>query len=317
MTIHQKTNNKPHNVVYDANISKTMNPHSIYGKKTTGSEVILGTDKDEWIYPLGGSDTVDGRGGYDTVVVEWASTNFQITTYPGVSYLDTISGASSADKVTLLNVEAIEFSDQTVLLYQDQDFINGPGSEFFVGSWGLDSVTYSGLRQNYAVAQDASGTDVRDQVGNDGTDRLVSIERIHFSDVSLALDTQGNAGAVLKILGAVFGPQAIHNKAYAGIGLHYLDTLGFSEQQLMALALNVRLGEQINNPAEVVRVLYTNVVGQGPSAAALAGFVDMLDSGQYTAASLAMMASQTELNLTQVGLVGTVSVPLEYVSPAA
>ncbi len=33
---------------------------SIYGKKTTGSEVIPGTSKDDWIYPLVGSDTVDG-----------------------------------------------------------------------------------------------------------------------------------------------------------------------------------------------------------------------------------------------------------------
>ncbi len=32
---------------------------SIYGKKTTGSEVIPGTSKDDWVYPLGGSDTVD------------------------------------------------------------------------------------------------------------------------------------------------------------------------------------------------------------------------------------------------------------------
>ena len=288
---------------------------SIYGKKTTGSEVIPGTSKDDWIYPLGGSDTVDGRGGYDTVVVEWESTNFQISTFPGINYLDTISGASTADKVTLLNVEAIQFSDKTVLLYQDQNFTNRPGSELFMGSWGRDSVTYAGLRQSYQVNLDASGADVRDKAGSDGTDRLVGIERIHFDDVSLALDQQGNAGAVRKILGAVFGPDAIDNKSYAGIGLHYLDKLGFNEQQLMALALNVRLGAQVNNPAEVVRVLYTNVVGQAPSPDALGSFVGLLESGQHTALSLAMLASQTDLNLSRVGLLGNVTVPLEYVAP--
>jgi len=290
---------------------------SIYGKKTTGSEVIPGTSKDDWIYPLGGSDTVDGRGGYDTVVVEWESTNFQISTFPGINYLDTISGASTADKVTLLNVEAIQFSDKTVLLYQDQNFTNRPGSELFMGSWGRDSVTYEGLRQSYQVNLDASGADVRDKAGSDGTDRLVGIERIHFDDVSLALDQQGNAGAVRKILGAVFGPDAIDNKSYAGIGLHYLDKLGFNEQQLMALALNVRLGAQVNNPAEVVRVLYTNVVGQAPSPDALGSFVGLIESGQHTALSLAMLASQTDLNLARVGLLGNVTVPLEYVAPVA
>lgn len=294
-----------------------MTINRIDGKKTTGSEVILGTDKDEWIYPLGGSDTVDGRGGYDTVVVAWESTNFQIASYPNATYLDTISGASSADKVTLLNIEAVQFPDKTVLLYEDQNFTNGPGSEVFLGNWGFDTVTYKGLRQNYSVTLDATGADVRDKLGLDGTDRLVRIERIHFDDMSLALDTKGHAGSVLKILGAVFGPEAIHNKTYAGIGLHYLDQLGYSESQLMALALDARLGSQVSNPAEVVRLLYTNVVGAEPPAQALDSFVAMLQSGQYTVTSLATMASQTDLNLARVGLIGTVTAPLEYVSPVS
>jgi hypothetical protein len=294
-----------------------MTPNRIDGQKTTGSEVILGTDKNEWIYPLGGSDTVDGRGGYDTVVVEWESTNFQITSYSDVTYLDTISGASSADKVTLFNVEAVQFPDKTVLLYEAQNFTNASGSEVFLGKWGVDTVTYEGLRQNYSVNLDASGADVRDKLGLEGTDRLVSIERIHFDDVSLALDMTGHAGTVLKILGAVFGPEAIHNKAYAGIGLHYLDQLGYSDSELMALALNVRLGSQVADPVQVVSLLYTNVVGAPPPAQALDSFVAMLQSEQYTATSLAMMASQTDLNLARVGLIGTVTAALEYVSPEA
>lgn len=294
-----------------------MNTQRIDGKKTTGSEVILGTDKNEWIYPMGGSDTVDGRGGYDTVVVAWASTNFEITRYPGTTYLDTLSGASSADKVTLFDVEAIEFTDKTVLLYEDQNFSNGPGGEFLMGNWGFDTVSYQGLRQDYSVTLDASGADVRDLVGNDGKDHLVGMERIHFDDVSLALDMQGHAGAVLKILGAVFGPEAIHNRAYAGIGLHYLDQLGYSEDQLMALALDARLGARLSDPSEVVRLLYTNVVGSAPHAQALQDYVALLQSGQHTATSLAMMAAHTELNLARVGLLGAVSTPLEYVSPAA
>jgi hypothetical protein len=292
-----------------------MTLYRIDGKKTTGSEVITGTDKDEWIYPLGGSDTVDGRGGYDTVVVEWESTNFQITSYSGLTYLDTISGASSADKVTLLNVEAVQFPDKTVLLYENQDFINSPVGELFLGKWGVDTVTYEGLRQNYGVTVDASGADVRDKLGQEGTDRLVSIERIHFDDVSLALDATGNAGAVRKILGAVFGPEAIHNKTYAGIGLLYMDQLGYSESELMTLALNACLGPLVSDPAEVVRLLYTNVVGEPPPEQTLKSFVALIESGQYTVTSLAMMASQTDLNLSRVGLMGTVITPFEYVLP--
>jgi hypothetical protein len=135
--------------------------------------------------------------------------------------------------------------------------------------------------------------------------------------MSLALDMQGHAGEVLQILGAVFGADAIHNKAYAGIGLHYLDQLNFTVTELMALALNVRLGEQAANPAEVVRTLYQNVVGVPPTASVQQEFVGLIQSGQHTPVSLAMLAAQTSLNLTQVGLMGTPAVPLEYVSPAA
>lgn len=294
-----------------------MTIDKIEGKKTTGSEVIFGTAKDDWIFPLGGSDTVDGRGGYDTVVVEWASTNFEISTFPGIVYLDTISGASSADKVTLLNVEAVQFPDKTVLLYKNQNFTDGVGGELLVGNWGLDTVTYKGARQDYTVTLSTAGADVRDNKGTNGTDRLVQIERIHFSDMSVALDMQGHAGEVLQILGAVFGAGAIRDKGYVGIGLHYLDQLNFTATELMALALNVRLGEQAANPAEVVRTLYQNVVGVLPTASVQQEFVGLIESGQHTPVSLAMLAAQTSLNLTQVGLMGTPAVPLEYVSPAA
>lgn len=292
-----------------------MTINRIDGKYSTGSELIRGTDLDEWIYPLGGSDTVDGRGGYDTLRVEWASTNFKISTYPGIAYLDTLSGASSADKVTLLNVEAVEFSDTTVLLYEDKHFSNAPGSEVFMGGWGLDAVTYQGERRNYSVTVDRAGVDVRDVLGMAGTDRLVSVERIHFSDVSLALDRQGHAGEVLKVLGAVFGPEAIHNEVYAGIGLHYLDVRHYTPTSLMALALDARLGSGVNHPAEVVDLLYTNVVGVAPTAAVQQDYVRLIESGQYTPVSLAMMAAQTDLNLSRVGLTGAVMVPLEYVAP--
>lgn len=294
-----------------------MTLHNIEGKKTSGSEIILGTAKDEWIFPLGGSDTVDGQGGYDTVVVEWASTNFEINTYPGIVYMDTISGASSADKVTLLNVEAVQFPDKTVLLYEDQNFTDGVGGETILGNWGLDTVTYKGARQDYTVTLGTAGADVRDNKGLNGTDLLVKIERVHFSDMSLALDLQGHAGEVLQILGAVFGADAIRNKAYVGIGLHYLDQLKFTATELMALALNVRLGEKSTNPTEVVRTLYQNVVGVLPTAAVQQEFVSLIESGQHTPVSLAMLAAQTSLNLTQVGLMGTPAVPLEYVSPSA
>ena len=99
--------------------------------------------------------------------------------------------------------------------------------------------------------------------------------------------------------------------------MHYLDQLDLSEAQLMTLALNARLGAQVADPVEVVRLLYANMVCAAPDPQALNGFAAVLQSGQHTPTSSAMMASQTELNLAGLGLIGTVTLPIEYVVPTA
>ena len=47
--------------------------------------------------------------------------------------------------------------------------------------------------------------DKRTTAQSDGTDSLKNVERLKFSDVSLALDLDGHAGQAAKLLGAVFG----------------------------------------------------------------------------------------------------------------
>jgi len=138
-----------------------------------------------------------------------------------------------------------------------------------------------------------------------------SVERLKFSDKSLALDIEGNAGTTAKILGAVFGKTAVANKAYAGIGLHYLDNLGYGYEQLMGLAINAALGPTPTN-GQVVDLLYKNVVGVLPDAATKAMFVGMLDRKEQTIGSLGVLAAETDLNKANIDLVGLAKTGLEY-----
>ena len=114
-----------------------------------------------------------------------------------------------------------------------------------------------------------------------------------------------------RILGAVFGRQAVNNAEYAGIGLYFIDSLAYSSDALMQLALNARLGPTPSHE-QLVDLLYTNVAGQPPSAQARAPYVDMLDSGSHNAVSLAMMAANTGLNANNINLVGLVRTGLDY-----
>ncbi len=144
-----------------------------------------------------------------------------------------------------------------------------------------------------------------------GVDTLHSIERIRFQDKALAFDLSGAAGQVAKTLGAVFGPTAVANQQYAGIGLHFVDALHYSYTDLMQLAMDARLGANASH-AQVVDLLYTNVVGTAPDAATRKVFTDLLDSGAYSVAGLGVMAADTPLNQANIHLVGLAQTGLAY-----
>ena len=78
---------------------------------------------------------------------------------------------------------------------------------------------------------------VSEPTGSDDTDYLTNIERLKFSDKSIAIDLDGNAGTTAKILGAVFGKESVLNKSYVGIGLSFLDA-GWTYDNLAGLALD-------------------------------------------------------------------------------
>lgn len=194
------------------------------------------------------------------------------------------------------------------------DSISGAqGNDMLDGGSGLDIAVWQSTSNHYQRSSVSGSWQVKDIVGTDGTDKLVNIERLQFSDKRVALDLDANTGLVAKTLGAVFGKSSLTNKEYAGIGLHFVDDLHFNYADLMQLAINARLGA---NPTsnQVVDLLYTNVVGQAPDAATRKAFADLLDNRTYTVASLGVLAADTDLNKTNINLVGLTQTGLEYVA---
>lgn len=195
----------------------------------------------------------------------------------------------------------------------NDSFLSSIGPDVIDGGAGLDTVVYSGQRSNYQVIKVTDGLDVIDIIKSEDTDVLKNIERLSFSDKNLAFDmnTNENAGITAKILGAVFGKDSVANKEYVGIGLDLLDG-GMSHNDLLNLAINANLGINVSNVA-VVNLLYTNVVGIAPPVDDLAYFVELLDSGAYTVASLGQLAADTTFNTNNINLVGLATSGLEFV----
>lgn len=86
------------------------------------------------------------------------------------------------------------------------DLLAGMGSNDEIrGDAGIDTALFQGRAKDYTISTSSFGIQVRDSVTTrDGTDTLISVERLKFSDVSIALDTNGNAGEAYRLYQAAF-----------------------------------------------------------------------------------------------------------------
>lgn len=181
-------------------------------------------------------------------------------------------------------------------------------NEIINGADGIDTVVYSGLRDGYTITQANQNITITDIANSKSIDTLISIERLAFSDENIAFDLNGHAGTTAKILGAVFGADAISNKSYAGIGLKFLDE-GMSYESLMALAIDAT---GVITHQAVIDLLWNNVVGGGlPSNEQAQPFVDMLNNG-LSFGQLGILAADTDLNKVSIDLVGLAQTGLAY-----
>jgi hypothetical protein len=288
----------------------------INGKTDKGAETIVGSDLNDYIRPLGGSDFIDGKKGTDTVFVFWPSSKFNIVTLQGTTYLDAVSGASRSDKLVLRNVEAIEFSDKVVSLEIADVYVSTASKDNFDGGPGVDTVTYAGNASEYIVKPDGTGIEVSSANFSEGSDWLLSIERLQFKDKGLAFDLDKNAGVAAKTLGLVFGSDAVALPNYVGICLDLLERQNYSQTALMQAALNVRLGADAANPGKVVDFLFTQLTGALPSSQDKASFVNLILNQTYSIESLAVVAAELSINPIAPSLVGLATNGLPYVLPS-
>ena len=290
----------------------------LYGatKFETGNNTYKYTDKDgTWV-----NNIVDD-GGVDTLDFSAVTLKLDLDMAPGA--FSSVGGKASTGERALANL-TISFdavienaigtplADTFVGNGANNSLTGGGGDDTVDGAGGIDTAVFTGARNAYVIAGSGSGRSVADGTsGRDGTDSLTNIERLKFSDGSLALDLDGNAGKVAKILGAVFGAASIARKDFVGIGLSIIDG-GMNYEDLCALAVKAA-GKSTN--ADVVELLWSNVVGGSIPADQKANFVGLLDKGM-TIGRLTSIAADTTLNTEKIGLIGLAQTGIEYLPPA-
>jgi hypothetical protein len=182
------------------------------------------------------------------------------------------------------------------------------GNDALDGGAGIDIAGYFNARSITVLTATETGWTVNVPANGGQTDTVINVERLVFNgSQGIALDLDGNAGQVAKLIGAVFGASVVANETIIGIGLLLMDG-GMTYEALGALAMSAS-GAATN--AAVVQRLWLNLTGSQISEGTQAVLVGMLDAG-LSVGALTAVAADTGINQANIGLVGLAETGLAF-----
>lgn len=177
----------------------------LYGPSTamsTDNVYTLQTASPNFIWDGGGNDTIDGSAvtqpitlymepgywGYIGAKSSLISSAGQITVNFG-TVIENAKGGSGNDLIVGNAVANHIWGGD------GNDSMTGAGGDDVLdGGPGSDTANYSGLRSNYTVARNGSGYTVIDHAGSEGSDSLLNVETIQFSNMALAPASDASVG---------------------------------------------------------------------------------------------------------------------------
>jgi len=217
----------------------------------------------------------------------------------GVNVGDPVPNVWIANNVTIENAFA----------GQGNDILVGNSSRNNLdGGAGIDTVQVDAPRGQFTLSPILGGYTLTDNANPSNQDTLTSVERIKFADTHVALDLDGHAGEVAKLLGAVFGAAAVVNQDYAGIGLAKADE-GLSYEQLATFAIDAT---KLTSHDAIVSLLWQNLFGSAPTSSEKSPYVKMLNSGEISTGALTVLAADTGINAENIHLTGLAQTGLAY-----
>ncbi|MBX3616361.1 M10 family metallopeptidase [Nitrosomonas sp.] len=218
----------------------------------------------------------------------------------GVNLGSPIPNVWIADKVTIENA----------IGGQGDDILVGNSSRNSLdGGAGIDTVRIETQYNQATLSKNTSGYTVKLNTDPSNEDTLVNIERAIFDDYHLALDLDGNAGEVAKLIGAVFGATFVNNTGYVGIGLSKTDE-GLSYEQLAKFAIDAT---RLTDHDKIVTLLWHNLFGELPTDSEKSPYVEMLDDGDLSIGGLTVLAAESVINAENINLTGLVQTGLPYI----
>jgi hypothetical protein len=225
---------------------------------------------------------------YDAVMLQAGAGNDRISVNGGGGQLGVMAGDGN-DQITLLG-----------------------GAHTVDGGAGIDTVRLSMAHTDATIQRigtTGSTYTVTDRAGT--VQQLTGVERIAFSDTTLALDIDGNGGQVYRIYQAAFNraPDAgglgywiramDHGQSLASVAQGFLDSAEYHKAY-----------DGVASNRELVTRYYENILHRSPDAGGLDFWAGVLDS--KAAGTADVLASISDSAENKAGLVGVIGNGFEY-----
>ena len=220
-----------------------------------------------------------------------------------------LHGGAGNDRVSLnggggqLGVMAGDGNDQVTLL---------GGAHTVDGGGGVDTVRLSMTRADAAVQRigtSGSSYTVTDKAGT--VDQLAGVERIAFSDATVALDVDGTAGQVYRIYQAAFNRTP--DKPGLGYWINAMDhgaTFASVAQGFLDSSEYHKAYDGVTSNRALVTKYYENILHRTPDAGGLDFWAGVLDS--KAAGTADVLASISDSAENKAGLIGVIGNGFEY-----
>jgi hypothetical protein len=177
------------------------------------------------------------------------------------------------------------------------------------GGAGVDTVQLNETRSSVTITATANGYQLT--TANGATDQLTNVERLHFSDGSLALDTAGNAGQAYRLYQAAF------DRTPDSVGLGYwiaamdngVSLRSVADSFVKSAEFTALYGSAPSN-SDLLTGFYQNVLHRAGDAGGFAYWLDKLDSHVATVSDVLMSFSESPEN--QAALAPVIGTSISY-----
>jgi hypothetical protein len=223
-----------------------------------------------------------------------------------------LSGSALTPSTTSTHKIGTELDDVLVGTASNDILIGKGGDDTINGAHGVDTAEYLGLRFSYDLQITKDRVKISALKGSEGMDTLFDVERLKFSDLSLAFDTSGVAGQAYRIYKAAF------DRTPDGGGLGYwitqmdkgMNTVDVAARFIDSPEFRSLYGQNATN-ADFLTKVYSNVLARSPDAGGLAWWVNEMKTNP-TKTWQKVLADFSESTENQVNVASLIANGIEY-----